>query len=152
MFRLFFFSLYNMAFLRIGPRTVKSVYRRYTYWFVNRRNNFMANRLKFAFRKYRVIEHKFGSFVNFIYKNLLCYIKLFHRKIFKKRFKTFKLALISRRLNRNIKLPKPALTNKKKVLFRARKFYSLVLDKLGLHNFLLKFKKQTLHLRKKQKY
>jgi len=112
----------------------------------------MANRLKFAFRKYIVIEHKFGSFVNFIYKNLLCYIKLFHRKIFKKRFKTFKLALISRRLNRNIKLPKPALTNKKKVLFRARKFYSLVLDKLGLHNFLLKFKKQTLHLRKKQKY
>jgi len=142
MFRLFFFSLYNMAFLRVGPKTIMSVYRRFPYWSVYRWNKFMLNRLKFAFRKYRVVEHKFGSFVNFIYKNLLYYIKLFHWKLFKKKFKRFKLALISRRVDNKVKLPKPALTNKKRVLFIARKFYSLVMDKLGLRSFLVKFEKK----------
>lgn len=78
MFRLFFFSLYNLAFFRTGPKTLMPVYRKFRYWHVARRNSFLVNRLKFSFRKYRVIEHKFGSFINFIYKNLLFYIKLFH--------------------------------------------------------------------------
>lgn len=73
---------------------------------------------------------------------MLYYIKLFHRKVFKKRFKRFKLALVSRRFNKSIKLPKPAKTRRKKVLFMIRKFYSLVLDKLGLEKILLRFQQK----------
>ena len=71
LFRLFFFSLYNLAFFRVNPRVVIPIHRRFYRWSVQRRDIFINGKLKFAFRKYRVIEHKFGSFVNFIYENLI---------------------------------------------------------------------------------
>jgi len=69
---------------------------------------------------------------------------MFRRKIYRKKFLRYKFASKARRFNKNIVLPKPAITRRMKSLYMAGKLYALILDKLGLSKFkfLLKLQKQ----------
>jgi hypothetical protein len=80
---------------------------------IKRKLNYQKKRLKFYFRKYRLVEYKFGSFINFIYKNLLRYLKLYRKKVRMFRYFRFKNAVMERRVNRKIILPKPIITRRR---------------------------------------
>ena len=80
---------------------------------IKRKLNYQKKRLKTYFRKYRLLEYKFGSFINFIYKNLLRYLKLYRKKVRMFRYFRFKNAVMERRVNRRILLPKPIITRRR---------------------------------------
>jgi hypothetical protein len=120
--------MYNHAFFNINPASTLVYYRRPS-WHWKRKINFNLFRLKEALRKYRVIEYKFGSFINFIYKNLLRYIKISNKKSWSFRFRRFGWALRERRVNSKIILPRPALTKYKLPYFFKKKLYLLILSK-----------------------
>ena len=77
---------------------------------------------------------------------------MFHRKVYKKKFLRYRLAFNSRRFNKNVVLPQPAITRSKKSLFLAKRFYSFILDKVGMRKFLLKFINQKRFMKKRKKW
>lgn len=98
------------------------VYSRRITWFIRQELYFFKSGLKLQSRRYRVVDFKFGSFINFIYKNLFRYIRLYRKKMRRLMFNRYKYASIKRRTNKKIILPKPIITRRRRSYCLAENF------------------------------